>query len=90
MATKALLYCLICFEVLYVVSAEEFCNSEIFKPNCLHDEVIYITKAIYGRKEYGRCLKKEGDLDEALLKKPGYINCFNDVRHIVEPHCAGQ
>ena len=90
MATKALLYCLICFEVLQVVSAEEFCNSEIFQPNCLHDEVIYIKKAIYGRKEYGRCLKKEGDLDEDLLKKPGYINCSTDVRHIVEPHCAGQ
>ena len=90
MPAKFFLYCLLCLEVLLVVSAEEFCNSEIFQPKCLHNEVIYITRALYGRREYGRCLKKEGDLDEDLLKKPGYINCSTDVRHIIEPQCGGQ
>ena len=90
MATKALFFWVVCFKVLRVVYAEEFCNSEIFQPNCLRNEVIYITKALYGRREYGRCLKNEGDLDEYLLKKPGYINCSSDVRPIIEPQCAGQ
>ena len=90
MAAKALLFWLLCFEVMQVVSAEEFCNSEIFQPNCLRNEVIYITKAFYGRSEYGRCLKKEGALNEQLLKMPGYINCSTDVRHIIEHQCAGQ
>ena len=90
MATKILLYWFLCSNMMQVVSTEEFCNSEIFQPNCLRNEVIYITKALYGRREYGRCLKKEGDLDEYLLKKPGYINCSTDVRHIIEAQCAGQ
>ena len=90
MAARTLSFWLLCFEVMQVVSAEEFCNSEIFQPTCLRDEVIYIKKALYGRKEYGRCLKKEGDLDEDLLKKPGYINCFTDVKHVIETQCAGQ
>ena len=90
MSAHFLLYCLLCLKVLLVVSAEEFCNSEIFQPQCLHNEVISITRAHYGRKEYGRCLKNEGDLDEDLLKKSGYINCYTDVRHVIEPQCAGQ
>ena len=90
MAARTLSFWLLCFEVMQVVSAEEFCNSEIFQPNCLHDEVIYIKKALYGRKEYGRCLKKEGDLDEDLLKKPGYINCSTEVKRFIERQCSGQ
>ena len=90
MAKKTFLYWLLCFKMMRVVSAEEFCNSETFQPNCLRNEVIYITKAFYGRREYGRCLKNEGDLNEQFMKTTGYINCFTDVRHIVEPQCAGQ
>ena len=90
MAANSLLLWLLFFEVMQVVSAEEFCNSEIFQPDCLRDEVIFITKAFYGRYEYGRCLKMEGDLNEQFMKTTGYINCFTDVRHIIEPQCAGQ
>ena len=90
MAAKALFYWLLSFEVMQIVSADEFCSSEVFQPNCLRNEVIYITKAFYGRREYGRCLKEEGALNEQLLKMPGYINCSSDVRHIIEPQCAGQ
>ena len=90
MSAQSFLYCLLCLKVLQVVSAEEFCNSEIFQPQCLHNEVIYITRALYGRKQYGRCLKKEGELNEQFMKTPGYINCSTDVRHVIEPQCAGQ
>ena len=90
MAANSLLLWLLFFEVMQVVPAEEFCISEIFQPECLRDEVIYITKALYGRREYGRCLKKEGDLNEQFMKTTGYINCSTDVRHIIEPQCAGQ
>ena len=73
-----------------VVCAEEYCASEIFEPACPKNEIINVKSAIYGRREYGRCLKKEGEVDVDLLKKPGYINCSTDVRHIIEPQCAGQ
>ena len=79
-----------CFWGLSFVCSKEFCISEVFKPSCPHDENIHITSAIYGRKEFGRCLSDEGDFDEYLSRKKGYINCFTDVRHIIEPQCAGQ
>ena len=41
-------------------------------------------------KKVGRFLKIEGTLDEYLLSKPGYINCYINLRHIIEPQCAGQ
>ena len=73
-----------------VIYAKEFCASEIFYADCSKNEIIYVNSAIYGRREYGRCLKKEGELDLDFLKKPGYINCSTDVRHIIETQCAGQ
>ena len=73
-----------------VIYSKEFCASEIFKPDCSKNKRIHVNSAIYGRREYGKCLKKEGELDLDFLKKPGYINCSTDVRHIIEPQCAGQ
>ena len=72
------------------VKSEEFCNSEIFKPECLHNEVLYIEKAFFGRKYIGKCIKEEGEFDEYLSKIPGYINCYSDVENIIEPYCAGK
>ena len=89
MSNKAFLYWHLCSKMMQVVSAEEFCNSEISQPYCHINEVIYITWAPYGRREYGRCLKKEV-LDENLLKKPGYTNCSSDVREVIETQCAGE
>ena len=86
------LFCLsfCCFWGLSFVCSKEFCISEVFQPSCPRDKLIHITSAIYGRKEFGRCLRDEGDFDEYLSIKKGYINCFTDVRHIIEPQCAGQ
>ena len=36
------------------------------------------------------CLEKEGELNKQLLRISGYMNCSTDVRHIIEPQCAGQ
>ena len=72
------------------VKLEEFCFSEIFKPVCLQNEVLHIEKAIYGRKHIGKCIKKEGEFDEYLSKKPGYINCYSEIGNIIGPHCAGK
>ena len=69
---------------------EEFCNSEKFKPICLTNEILLIKNAIYGRKSYGKCIKEKSRNKEALSKISGYINCYTDVRHILEPQCAGK
>ena len=65
-------------------------SSEVFPPSCPRGEVIHITNAIFGRKGFGRCLRSEGELNEQLLRLPGFINCSTDVKHIIEPQCAGQ
>ena len=71
------------------LSTKEFCNSEIFEPSCLRNEVLLIKKAHFGREKLGKCIKMEGEFDE-YLSKPGYINCYTGVRHIIEPQCAGK
>ena len=70
--------------------AEEFCNSEVFQPSCLKNEVIFIEKAIYGRKEIGRCLRSEGVATSKYMDDEGFVGCYSDVRHIIGPQCAGQ
>ena len=69
---------------------EEFCVSETFKPACLNNEILFITDAIYGRKNFGKCIREKSENKEALSKISGYINCYTDVRHILEPQCAGK
>ncbi|ESN96076.1 hypothetical protein HELRODRAFT_163106 [Helobdella robusta] len=77
-------------DVEYVCLREEYCNDELFHPSCSQNEIIYITSAYYGRKSMSKCLLDEGDPDEIFLKTPGFINCFADVRHILEPKCAAR
>ena len=70
---------------------KEFCSSETFKPVCLDNERMLIHEAIYGRKNFGKCINAEEDENiEVLSKISGYINCCTDVRHILEPQCAGK
>ena len=70
--------------------AEEYCISDIFEPNCFQNEIIIIEEALYGRKQIGRCLSDAGIPDEFLLKSRGFVGCYADVKHIVEPLCAGR
>ena len=71
------------------VACEEFCNSELFKPACSQNKFIIINKAHYGRKSIGKCIRKD-EIDEDFMKKPGYINCYSDVKHGIELQCAGK
>ena len=79
-----------CFWGLSFVCSEEFCISEVFQPSCPRDEIIHITSAIYGRKEFGRCLRSEGVATSKYMDDEGFVGCYSDVRHIIEPQCAGQ
>ena len=71
-------------------NAEEICNSKIFKPRCERNGIIIVKKAIYGRKDVDKCLSNEGEPNETNKKDPSFIGCFSDVRHIIEPQCAGK
>ena len=89
MLIKVLLICLSSCKLRGMFAAE-FCNSEVFQPSCLKNEVISIKKAIYGRKEFGRCLRSEGVATSKYMDDEGFVGCYSDVRHIIEPQCAGQ
>ena len=70
---------------------EEFCISETFRPICKTNQRLIICEANYGRKNFGKCINGEKDENiEILSKISGYINCYTDVRHILEPQCAGK
>ena len=83
---SVLLFCL----KLHHVSSAEFCNNEIFEPNCANNELLFIKSAIYGRKEFGNCLKKEGKVSSKYMDDAGFVGCYIDVRHIIGPQCAGK
>ena len=72
------------------VLCEEFCSYETFKTHCKHNEVAFIEKAIYGRQKYGKCLSIIEEPDEYIRNRKGFIGCFSDVKHIIEPRCAGR
>lgn len=60
--------------------SREYCQWETFKARCSSDEVIVITRAIYGRPNFGRCIRQEY----------GYTGCFSDVRRLADDQCSGR
>ena len=85
---KIFLYCFVL--VWPYTFGEEFCSSETFKPTCSTNEILLVKEAIYGRKKFGKCIKEKSENIEVLSKISGYINCYTDVGHILEPQCAGK
>ena len=83
-------YCLFFCQSIALVFGKEFCNSETFKTYCKQNELVFIESAIYGRENYGKCLSVEGESEAFLKKRKGFIGCFSDVKHIIEPRCAGR
>ena len=69
---------------------EEFCIYDTFKTHCNQNELVFIESAIYGRQKYGKCLSVEGESEAFLRERKGFIGCFSDVEHIIEPRCAGR
>ena len=55
------------------------------KTHCKQNEVVFFERAIYGRQKYGKCLSIENEPDEYIRNKKGFIGCFSDVKHIIEP-----
>ena len=73
---------------MQIVLCHELCISESFKPVCPQNEIVLIDQAHYGRK-LGKCIK-EDEIDKDFLKKPGYLNCFKNVKQLIGPVCAGK
>jgi len=68
-------------------SLEEFCNYEMFRPECWKNEVIVIEEAIYGRRRAGRCTKAE---NSDLAEDPRYLGCYADVLGLLDAKCSGK
>jgi len=67
--------------------AEEYCELETFRPQCLKNEIIVIESAIYGRRYVSRCLKRE-KFDFVL--NPSFLGCFADVMGYLSTKCSGR
>ncbi|ELT94218.1 hypothetical protein CAPTEDRAFT_214161 [Capitella teleta] len=59
---------------------KEFCQNEKFTAKCGKDQVISITKAMYGRMSFSRCVERDY----------GYVGCEDDVRHVSDKQCSGR
>ena len=80
---------IIFFYVLKSINAKVFCNSEIFDPRCHKNKIISIQNTFFGRKDVNRCLVDE-ELTDSNKKDPKFIGCYSDVRHVLQPQCAGK
>ncbi|ESO07698.1 hypothetical protein HELRODRAFT_170233 [Helobdella robusta] len=60
---------------------ETICQSHYFRPKCPSvDDVIIVEKARYGRLEKSKCVTQAFD----------YINCFEDVLHVMDSFCSNR
>lgn len=58
----------------------EYCQWETFEAQCpSDDQVIVISDAVYGRMQYGRCIRPEY----------GYVGCKANVRRLAAAQCSG-
>ena len=84
-----------CAYLFYTLDGpKEYClrtNSESFQAQCLKNEVIVMTSAIYGRMRIGRCLEAEGKhMLAAMGHDPLFLGCSVDVLHVLDARCSGK
>ena len=58
----------------------EYCDTEVFRPECGEGEAILLRTARYGRMRLGRCV--ETDM--------GYLGCATDVLRAADRRCSGE
>ena len=57
----------------------EYCQWERLDIACSRpDEVVVMTRAYYGRMQYGRCIRRDY----------GYVGCYADVRALADGRCC--
>ena len=58
----------------------EYCVSDTFEASCAGDDVILMTRAVFGQMRLGRCVTE--DL--------GYVGCHGDVLDLLNVKCSGK
>ena len=71
------------------MTSQEYCQFEIFRPECWKGEVVVIEEAVYGRRKIGRCLKAGEDVS-AFGRDPRYLGCYSDVMALADNKCSGK
>ena len=67
--------------VCLVWTEQSICQSEYFRAKCSGiDEVLMITRALYGRMHISKCVKENF----------GFIGCSTDVLELVDAQCSGR
>jgi len=60
--------------------SRDFCYYETFEGFCADQQVILMIKALYGRMQFGRCVKTNF----------GFIGCFTSVIELLDRRCSGR
>lgn len=64
----------------------EYCLLETFQPACLKNEVVVIERAVYGRRQVGKCIS---EAEAAMSTDSRFIGCSVDVLGILNKKCSG-
>jgi len=67
---------------------QEFCNLEVFRPECWKNEVIVVEEAIYGRRHIGKCIEPEEVAKFA--DDPTFLGCSANVVNLLDAKCSGK
>ena len=67
---------------------QEFCNLEVFRPECWKNEVIVIEEAIYGRRRIGKCI--EAEEVARFADDPTILGCHKSVLSLLHAKCSGK
>jgi hypothetical protein len=73
----------VCFEGI----SKEYCQLEIFNPQCLKNEVIAIEGAVYGRHRIGKCISEK---ESSLVQDVQYFGCYANVTAQLDAKCSGK
>lgn len=63
---------------------QEYCQFEIFRPQCSKNEVILMESATFGRMRVGKCI------DAKEIETLGYLGCSVDVVSLFDENCSGK
>ena len=70
---------------LYTALNNEFCQFEIFQPQCSKNDVIIISGAIYGRMRIGKCITaKEISSEGDMVENRRYLGCSADIMDVID------
>ena len=63
-----------------IAGPQEYCQNELLSASCERNEVVVMTRAMYGRMKFARCVERDY----------GYVGCDESVLRQADALCSGR